>query len=217
MRGDKLVIQDWHKNAARLIKDLLELQTKTQMKKFVISVAGESGAGKSEIAFVLAESLKEDNMSSIILQQDDYFVYPPKTNADMRRNDIKHVGLSEVHLDLLDNHLDDFIADKSEIKKPLMIFEDDKLTQEVLSLNDFRVMIVEGTYTTTLKNVHSRVFIDRTYKDTKDARKLRAREAQDDFLEKILMIEHEIISTHKAKADIIVTKEHDVIKAENYE
>jgi len=217
MRGDKLVIQEWHKKAARRIMELLRPQTKPHPKKLVISMAGESGAGKSEIAFVLAESFKGDDISSIILQQDDYFVYPPRTNAEMRGKDIKHVGLSEVRLDHLDDHLGDFIADKGEIRKPLVIFEEDRITQEILPLDDIRIMIVEGTYTTILNNIHSRIFIDRTYKDTKDARKSRGREKQDDFLEKILMIEHEIISSHKAKADIIVTKNYEVIKVDNYE
>lgn len=217
MRGDKLVIQEWHKKAARRIIGLLRPQIKARPKKFVISVAGESGAGKSEIAFILAKSLKGDDISSIILQQDDYFVYPPKTNAAMRRQDIKHVGLSEVRLDLLDDHLGDFIADKGEIEKPLVIFEEDRITQETLPLDDIAIIITEGTYTTILHNVHCRIFIDRTYKDTLDTRKRRGREKQDDFLEKILIIEHGIISSHKAKADIIVTKNYDVIKADNYE
>jgi hypothetical protein len=74
-------------------------------------------------------------------------------------------------------------------------------------------VIVEGTYTTALKNVSKRVFIDRTYIDTREARSLRACEDQDDFLEMILTIEHEIISSHRPRADIIVTREYDVIPA----
>jgi hypothetical protein len=71
-------------------------------------------------------------------------------------------------------------------------------------------MIIEGTYTTILKNARDHVFIDRTYKDTAEARMRRAREKQDNFLEKILKIEHDIISSHKVKANIIVSKNHEV-------
>jgi uridine kinase len=68
---------------------------KTQTK-FTITIAGESGSGKSEIGAVLSDLLSEKDIKSIILQQDDYFVYPPKTNAEMRRKDLGQVGLSEV-------------------------------------------------------------------------------------------------------------------------
>lgn len=61
-----------------------------------------------------------------------------------------------------------------------------------------------------MKNVHQRIFIDRTYLNTKISRQERAREAQDEYLEKILLIEHKIISLHKSKADIIVTCGYDV-------
>jgi hypothetical protein len=46
--------------------------------------------------------------------------------------------------------------------------------------------------------------------NTKISRQERAREAQDEYLEKILLIEHKIISLHKSKADIIVTCGYDV-------
>lgn len=215
MRGDKLVIQKYHEKAAQKIAELLLPLPGADADKFVISVAGESGVGKSEIAFVLNDSFNKSDVSSIVLQQDDYFVYPPKTNAGMRLKDIGHVGLSEVRLELLDRHLGDFINGKSEISKPLVIFEEDRITQEILALGNIRVMIIEGTYTTVLKNVHRRVFIDRTYEDSKETRTRRGRETQDDFLEKVLMIEHDIISSHKSEADIIVTRDYEVITADD--
>lgn len=210
MQGDILIIQDWHRKAAHKVAEILMPDIKAEGGKHTISVAGESGAGKSEIASVLADSIKEKGLPSIILQQDDYFVYPPKTNAEMRQKDIRHVGLSEVHLGLLDQHLDYFITGKHEIEKPLVIFKENKITSETVSLKDIQVVIVEGTYTTNLKNIHKRVFIDRTYEDTREARKLRAREKQYDLLEKILFIEHKIIAAHKLMADIIVTKDYQV-------
>ena len=53
-----------------------------------------------------------------IIQQDDYFVYPPLTNLKMRQKDIGWVGTSEVKLELLDQNLADILAGKDEIKKP---------------------------------------------------------------------------------------------------
>ena len=214
MRGDKLTIEEEHTKAAQRITELLlKIITKTQ-GKFILTIAGESGSGKSEIAAALSEVLAENGIKSIVLQQDDYFVYPPKTNAEMRRKDTRHVGVSEVHLELLDQHLGDIVQGKDEIEKPLVIFDDDLIAKETVKLQEIKLVIVEGTYTSLLRNTHKRIFIDRTYVDSKEKRKRRAREEQDDFLEKVLEIEHGIISAHRFRADIIVTNDYEVRKHE---
>jgi uridine kinase len=213
MKGDKLVIQEEHLKAARDVADLFLPQIVKVQGKFIITIAGESGSGKSEIAAALSDFLAERGIKSIILQQDDYFVYPPKTNAKMRREDIQHVGPSEVRLDALDQNLHDIMVGKGEIEKPLVIFDDDLTTTERVKLGGIKVIIVEGTYTTLLKNVHQRIFIDRTYVDTSEIRKLRAREEQDEFLERILETEHKIISSHKSQADIILGTDYEMRQA----
>ena len=213
MKGDKLVIQEEHVKAAQAVTGLLLPQIVKMQGKFIITIAGESGSGKSEIAAALSEFLSEKGIKSIILQQDDYFVYPPKTNAKMRREDIRHVGLSEVRLDALDQNLHDIMVGKGEIEKPLVIFDDDLITTERVKLGGIKVIIVEGTYTTLLKNVHQRIFVDRTYVDTSEIRKLRAREEQDEFLERILETEHKIISSHKPQVDIILGIDYEMRQA----
>jgi uridine kinase len=215
MRGDKLIIEAGHIKAANRIAELLIPQITKDRDRIVITIAGESGSGKSEIASVLSDILSENNIKSTIFQQDDYFVYPPKTNAEMRRKDIKHVGMSEVHLALLDQNLKHILEGKGEIVKPLVIFDADRITEETVKLDDIRVIIVEGTYTTILKNAHQHVFIDRTYIDTKEARRGRAREEQDEFLEKVLEIEHDIILSQKSRADIIVNSDFEVRRNES--
>lgn len=217
MKGDKLIIHEGHVKAARQIMNLLFPQIIKTRNKFIITIAGESGSGKSEIAAVLSELLSEKGLKSILLQQDDYFVYPPKTNARMRRKDIGHVGLSEVRLELLDQNLQDIMEGKSAIEKPLVIFDEDRITKETVKLEGIKAIIVDGTYTTILKNVHRRIFIDRTYVDTREIRKRRAREEQDEFLENILEVEHKIISSHKPQANIIVTNNYEVREARENE
>lgn len=218
MRGDKLVIHDEHRLAAHKLLLLLSPYITRAENSFIITIAGESGSGKSEVAAVLVQLLLETrHIKSIILQQDDYFVYPPKTNAEMRKKDIRHVGLSEVRLDELDQNCADIMQGKKEIHKPLVIFDEDRITQETVHLEGIRVVIVEGTYTTLLKNVQQHIFIDRTYRDTRSRRKERAREEQDALLEQILEIEHNVIKQHKAYADIVITRTYDVVKTERSE
>lgn len=65
---------------------------------------------------------------------------------------------------------------------------------EILKLDDAKVVTVDGTHTSVLKNVYQSIFVDQTYADTGERRKSRARKEQDEFLERILELEHNIIS-----------------------
>jgi uridine kinase len=212
MKGDILIVDDNHRKAARQVADLVLDGILKSDGKFIISVAGESGAGKSEIAASIAEKLKGYEIKAFIFGQDDYFKLPPKTNARHREKDISWVGVQEVRIDLLDQNIFEAIQGKTGIIKPLVDFNADKIGEENLNLTGFKVLIAEGTYTTCLKNVNCRIFIDRNIMDTMESRKKRAREKQDEFLDKILTIEHEIISKHKDLADIIISREWNAIK-----
>jgi uridine kinase len=214
MKGDILIIKEHHRKAGTAVAELLMPQIQGSDNVYVITVAGESGAGKSEIAAATAENLEERGIKTYIFQQDDFFIFPPKTNANRRKEDINWVGTREVKLDLIDEILLAIKNGVTDVEKPLVIFDEDRITEEQLNLEDIKVIIVEGTYTTLLENVDCHVFIDRNINDTKESRKERAREEQDEFLEKILMIEHKIIAPNKVKAHIIIDKDYSVNKPE---
>lgn len=206
MKGDILIIDDNHRKAAAEVVDLILDDIQASPRKFVITVAGESGAGKSEIAASIAEKLDSKGISSFVFGQDDYFVYPPKTNAKTREKDIAWVGMQEVRLNLLDQNLKEAVEGITPLRKPLVDFDADKIGEESVDLTDIDVLIAEGTYTTSLKNADKRVFIDRNKMDTIESRKKRAREAQDEFLDQILTIEHGIIAPQKKLADVVISK-----------
>lgn len=212
MRGDSIVVEEHHVKAAAGIVELVLPELERHGGRYTITVAGESGSGKSETATALSEALEAAGKSCLILQQDDYFVYPPKTNDRTRRADIAWVGPQEVHLDLLDAHLQAFQEGDSVIEKPLVFYEEDSITSERLDVGEAEVAIAEGTYTTMLSNVDTRVFIDRNYEDTRAHRdKRRRNEAElDPFIDKVLAIEHGIISAHKALAQLVVNKDYSV-------
>ncbi len=208
MIGDKVNSKPKHKRAARAIFEMVrdELRPRT-----AFTVAGQSGAGKSEIAWELAQLLEEAGHRAYIFQQDDYFVYPPRTNHKRRLDDIQWVGTQEVRLDLLDEHLAAFKSDGPRvIEKPLVIFDEDRIVTEQVDLSPFDVVIAEGTYTTLLKNADYRVFIDRDYHDTLADRKERGRDPIDEFSEQVLKIEDGIISRHRDLADFIVRRDFTV-------
>ena len=65
-----------------------------------VTVAGESGSGKSEIAHCIAEVLEGEGKRALVLGQDDYFKLPPKSNHNRRLEGIDWVGPGEVRLDI---------------------------------------------------------------------------------------------------------------------
>ena len=210
MRGDIIVIEDHHRAAAAQIVAHIADAVSAKPGRYTITVAGESGSGKSETAQAVADAFAERSVGSAIYQQDDYFVYPPKTNDRTRREDIGWVGPGEVHLDLLDEHLQAALDGADEVEKPLVIYEEDRIDRETIDLRDAKVVIAEGTYTSLLEHVDTRVFIARNRLDTMEHRMKRGREDFDPFLEEVLTIEHNIISPHRRLADVVITRDYDV-------
>ncbi|MDF1594611.1 MAG: hypothetical protein P1T08_00750 [Acidimicrobiia bacterium] len=210
MRGDIIIVEEHHRAAAADIVAHLLPAIRARHDRYTITVAGESGSGKSETAKALEEELGRHGVNAGILQQDDYFVYPPRTNHEARVEDISWVGANEVHLDLLDEHLASARAGATSLEKPLVIYEDDSITTEVMSLAGLEVVIAEGTYTSLLANVDTRIFIARNRLETLAARQNRGREAMDPFIEQVLEIEHAIIGPQVERADIVITRDYAV-------
>ena len=215
MRGDSIVIEAHHRRAASGIVPLLLPLLEGSSERHTVSIAGQSGSGKSETAAALSEALAAHHIASVILQQDDYFVYPPKTNDQTRRADIDWVGPQEVKLDLMDAHVREFLDGVSAIEKPLVDYESDSIATERMEFGDARVLIAEGTYTTLLEHCRTHVFIDRTYLETRAHREKRMRDAAelDPFIDRVLEIEHGIISAHKPRAHIVVDTDYNAAAA----
>ena len=210
MKGDVIIVEDHHRRAATAIVERIAPDILARDRRSTVTVAGESGSGKSETGQALADALGARGISAVVFGQDDYFVLPPKSNDAKRRADIGWVGSSEVRLDLLDEHLGAVQRGASSVTKPLVIYDEDRVTDEVLDLTGVQVVIAEGTYTTLLRNVDTRIFIARNRLETLDARLRRGREQFDPYIEQVLEIEHAIISPHRARADVVLSREYEV-------
>jgi len=214
MKGDKLVLLDYHRRAAGEIVSHIIQNIREKKTRYVITVAGESGSGKSETGKAIADELDKFGIKSVLLGQDDYFVLPPKSNDMKRREDPEWLGPHvEVKLDILEQNLVDAIQGKREIIKPLVDYDSDTIEDEIINLDGIKVLIAEGTYTFLLKHVDTRIFISRNWLDTLEHRQKRKRgkEVGDPFIEQVLRIEHKIIAGHKQLADILITKDYSVI------
>jgi uridine kinase len=209
MIGDKLVIETYHEENGRRVAEACLPRIKDANRIFTLTVAGESGSGKSETAATTAHELEKAGYRVAILGQDDYFRLPPKSNSQKRKEDISWVGTGEVRLDLMDAHLKAAKEGQTTIIKPNVLFDENTITEETVSLEGIDVVIAEGTYTTSLNEADFHAFIDKTYHDTLAHRNKRARdETEGAFIESVLEIEHKIISALKPRADIVLPKSY---------
>lgn len=209
MIGDIVFPQPHHTAAAEAIAGLLA--DRISEKRRAITIAGESGAGKSEIALELSRLFGLKRKKCLILQQDDYFYLPPRSNEENRRRNIKAVGLGEVNLVLMNEHVRRFkFSPNEKMEKPLVIFEENRVEKEAVMPAEYDVLVAEGTYTTLLKHADYHVFIDKTYEETLAHREGRGRDPLDEVAERFLEIEHSIISKHKTLAEIIVNSDYAV-------
>lgn len=211
MIGDKLTYHSTFKSITRYV--ISELNDKLiDENRICISVGGESGCGKTTLAYALLKDIEtETGLKGFIFHLDDYFKLPPADNYNARLNDISLTGINEVNLELLNSHLVQFKRKNNILNKPLVNFGQNEILNELVSSDEFDFCIVEGTYVSTLKAPDYRIFIETNYLDTKKSRIERGRDHINEFNEQILEIEHHIIKLHYRLADIIIDKELNII------
>jgi uridine kinase len=217
MKGDIILLSEHHIHAAKVIASQISEKINSKPTRYVITVAGESGSGKSETAQAISNELEKSGISSIILGQDDYFYLPPKSNSEKRRVDPNWLGPHmEVNFPVFEQNLIDAIHSSGKIIKPLIDYNANSVGSETVSLEGVKVVIAEGTYTSLLKHVDLKIFITRNWITTLGDRKKRNRgnEVNDPFTENILATEHKIIAGHRQLADFIINDDFEVINPE---
>ena len=188
-----------------------ELEKSLSKEKLIIGISGESGSGKSTTGYCLNDVLEKNGHTIAYLQMDDYFKLPPATNHQNRLKDISNIGPQEVNLDLLQNHINDFLDDKN-VTGPESNFANNRFEKKSLEFQGTSVLIIEGTYIPLLSNLDYLIFISIDYKMSLHNRINRGRESFDPFVEKVLDIEHKIIKEYRNKADIIVDANYKIEK-----
>ena len=185
MKGDIIVLEAHHIAAAKQIVPEILDAVKAKTSRYTITVAGESGSGKSETGKAIADELAAAGIKAVLVGQDDYFVLPPKSNDAKRREDPEWLGPHvEVKMDMLDGNLKAAIDDAESFVKPLIDYNANSVEEQLVDLTGVKVIIAEGTYTSLLKHVDTRVFIARNRIDTLEHRQKRNRgnEVGDPFI-----------------------------------
>lgn len=209
MLGDILLITEKHiKAGEQVVNRLSEIKS----EKMVIAIGGESGAGKSEIAHVISRKLKGEGELAKILHIDNYYKVPPRERTEWReKHGVESIGLSEYDWDLINRNIAEFRESKEAILPciDLLTDQEDKL---ITNFKGIRYLIVEGLY--PLKaDADLKIFIDLTYHETKKAQVLRGKEPQNKFRLQVLQREHEVVQSLRPLADLLITKEFDVVEA----
>jgi len=209
MLGDVLLINDNHRKAAEQIVSRL---SKIKSDKVVIAIGGESGAGKSELAHVISRQLKSRGELAKILHIDNYYKVPPRERTEWRkRHGIESIGLSEINWDLLNQNIAEFRESKEAVLPciDLLTDQEDKL---ITNFKGIKYLIVEGLYPLKV-DADLKIFIDLTYHETKRAQVLRGKEPQNGFRMQVLEREHQVVQSLRPLADLIVTKDFEVVEA----
>lgn len=209
MLGDVLLITENHRKAAEQIVSRLG---GIKSDKMVIAVGGESGAGKSELAHVISRRLKERGELAKILHIDNYYKVPPPERTEWRKeHGIESIGLSEINWDLLDQHIAEFRESKEAVL-PCIDLLTDQIDKLITSFEGIKYLIVEGLYPLNI-DADLRIFIDLTYHETKRAQIVRGKEPQTEWRWQVLEREHQVVQSLRPLADLIVTKDFEVVAA----
>jgi len=209
--GDILVIKDHHKKAGQEITDLI-LKNYTG-EKVSIALGAESGAGKSEIAHVVAKNLfqSEKQLKSFIVHTDDFFALPHKERNDLRqKTNLDSIGPSEIDFEELNYVLKSFQTNK-QILVPILEFITSSAYKLMVDFSNVHVLICEGLYA-PMMDVTYKIFMDLTYHDTKDFRAERGKEVVNEFRLKVLEKEHQAVSKLREKVDYLISKDFSLTK-----
>lgn len=214
MLGDILLINDMHKKAAKSIRDYVmnDLKIKEKRYRYIISISGESGSGKSELAHALGKILKEDNIRIKVIHTDNYYKIQPLLREEWRRNKgFDQIGLNEYDWVKINKTIRDF-KEEQECMIPCIDLIPEQVDKLITDFGKIDMLIIDGLYAINTKGVDLRIFIDLTYHETKTNQSIRMKEAMNDFRLKILEQEHKSIISLKPLADLIVDKTYQVVE-----
>lgn len=201
MLNDVVTIEKKHTNAAATLFDRVMRDCKI---KYIVSISGEVGAGKCEIAHELGRKLLEAGISVKLLHMDNYYHIPPLERHEWRKkNGLEKIGYDEYDWDLINLNLDEFRMNKESVLPVVDLF-----TQQVDQLHTnfkgIEVLIIEGLYSIRINQSDLRVFIELTYEDTWEEQVLTHKEVLDDFRLEVLKHEHKAVQSLKSQADFYI-------------
>ena len=109
---DKLRITEGHENAANELVPII-LQVLKINEKIIFAVGGESGTGKSEVAYLVGEALNKRGIPTVAWSFDNAYVTPHAIREEKRAEDYeKNVGVIEMNRPLIEDVISCFEQEK---------------------------------------------------------------------------------------------------------
>lgn len=208
MLGDVLLIEEKHRKAGEIIvQEIL----KRKKDKFTVAISGESGTGKTELAHVIAKSLRAYGVFAKPMHIDNYYRILPLERTEWRlSNGVENVvGYGEYDWETIYRNIAEFKAG-SKSTMPCVDLVTEQVDTLITDFSNVQMLIIDGLYAMKTDNIDLKIFIDITYHETGKAQKLRGKEPQNEYRMKVLLQEHEMVKALKPMADIIITKDYDV-------
>jgi uridine kinase len=145
---DRLRIIAGHENAANELVPVIRQALKTH-KKVIFAAGGESGTGKSEVAYLVGESLNKQGIPTIAWSFDNAYVTSPAEREEKRAEDYdNNVGLNEMNRSRIEEVIFCFEQDKP-VTVPVIIINEDgsrPVKQITLEMEGKKVLIFDGLY-----------------------------------------------------------------------
>lgn len=194
MLNDKITVTDKHIVAANVVADEV---LKLIKPKYIIAIGGEVGSGKSTLSFAIAHRLKKEGIKSKIIDLDDFYkIAPHSRKAWRRKNGIESVGPEEYDWDKINEVIDDFQNDR-ESTMPCIDLITDEVDKITTSFKKIEIIIINGLYATKLNQANFKVFIELTYRETKEAQLFGGKEEMTEFRKQVLEREHLMVQALK--------------------
>ena len=208
-------------------EDVLEGRSKF---KFVVSVYGGSGVGKSEVASLLSYYFNQLQIGSYTLSGDNYPHRIPKENDAQRLRVFTEGGEDglrnylgtdkEINFEEVSNIIKEFKNQKEQISLKRMGREPSELWYDGVDFSNINVLILEWTHgnNNNLQGVDFPIFLSSTPAETLAHRRARNRDGGVDspFTTLVLNIEQKLLESQAGRAKMIVTKQGRVVDYSEY-
>jgi uridine kinase len=181
---DKLRITAGHDMAAdEFVPVILEaLETNG---KIIFAVGGESGTGKSEIAYLVGENLKKLGIPTVEWSFDNAYLTSPEEREEKRAEDYdNNVGLNEMNRPKIKEVIACFEQNKS-VSAPIVIINENgsrPIKEIILNMEGIKVLIFDGLYAALIGKIKTdeskatRIIVMSEKKFNLDAQKDRGKE-----------------------------------------
>lgn len=209
MLGDILLIEEKHRIAgAAIVREAIQRGT----EKLVIGISGESGAGKSELGHVVARGLRQEGVLAKCYSTDNFYrIHPLERRAWREEHGIEEVvGYDEYDWDQINQLIDDF-KNGRESSVPCVDLVTEQIDILRTDLSRVKVLVLDGLYSIKTEGVGLKVFIELTYHETKKAQTVRGKETANEVRMRTLEQEHKMVQALRPSADLLVTKQFEVV------